>query len=289
MAQGSPWRGPHPSPSPLHNSSAWLVMPPVSLLVCASPALFGTAPRWPRPRGPKGAHLKEETKMNSFLLHSSLIRVLGAEQSAPKDRRKFPEKGGNIRGRKYLDRTRIFGQVMPVQQAGTVRQRRRPYKLGRSESRSHLRTAWRRGNTIWEESSSAGLRRSQKLEILPSPNSKSLGAYFLMDAYILDMRRYFRYAHIFWTWAYILSKRLHFEQTPIIHVWANILGKRQCFVYKLIFWASPDILMIFAISFAWFCCCKYLCIFSVFIYAFLNAPIFFAQLFWSLGLRLMQL
>ncbi len=64
------------------------------------------------------------------------------------------------------------------------------------------------------ESSSARLRRSQKLEILPSPNSKSLGAYFLMDAYIFDRRRdfnvrlvsivycvnmciYFEHAHIF--------------------------------------------------------------------------------------------
>jgi hypothetical protein len=47
------------------------------------------------------------------------------------------------------------------------------------------------------ESSSARLRRSQKMEILPSPNSKSLGANFLMDADILDMRRYFRYAQIF--------------------------------------------------------------------------------------------
>ncbi len=83
------WCGLHPLP--LHNSSAWLVMPPVSLLICASPAPFGTAPRRPRPRGPKGAHLKEETKMNNFLLHSSLIRVLGADQSTPKDRRKFPE------------------------------------------------------------------------------------------------------------------------------------------------------------------------------------------------------
>jgi hypothetical protein len=47
----------------------------------------------------QGAHLKEETNMNNFLLHSSLIRVLGAEQSAPKDRRKFP---------KYM-RLQIFG------------------------------------------------------------------------------------------------------------------------------------------------------------------------------------
>ncbi len=29
-----------------------------------------------------------------------------------------------------FDRARIFGQVVPVQQAGKVRQRRRPYKLG---------------------------------------------------------------------------------------------------------------------------------------------------------------
>jgi hypothetical protein len=41
------------------------------------------------------------------------------------------------------------------------------------------------------ESSSARLGRSQKLEILQSPNSKSLGTYFLMDAYIFDRRRDF--------------------------------------------------------------------------------------------------
>ena len=117
MARGS-LAQPTP-PSPLHNSSAWLVMPPVSLLICASPAPFGTAPRQPRPRGPKGAHLKEETKMNSFLLHSSLIRVLGAEQSAPKDRRKFPE----------YTRPQIFGLEADIltsrasTTAGTVRER----------------------------------------------------------------------------------------------------------------------------------------------------------------------
>ena len=107
------------TPLPLHNSSAWLVMPPVSLLICASPAPFGTAPRRPRPRGPKGAHLKEETKMNKLLLHSSLIRVLGAEQSAPKDRQKFPE----------YTRTQIFGLDADIltsrasTTAGTVRER----------------------------------------------------------------------------------------------------------------------------------------------------------------------
>ena len=45
------------------------------------------------------------------------------------------------------------------------------------------------------ESSSARLGRSKKLEILPSPNSKSMGANFLMDAYIwriyFDRRRDF--------------------------------------------------------------------------------------------------
>jgi hypothetical protein len=34
-------------------------------------------------------HLKEETKLNNFLLYGFLIGVLGAEQSAPKDRQKF--------------------------------------------------------------------------------------------------------------------------------------------------------------------------------------------------------
>jgi hypothetical protein len=81
------------------------------------------------------------------------------------------------------------------------------------------------------ESSSARLGRSQKLEILPSPNSKSLGAYFLVDAYIfhrrrdfnvrlvsvvcgayiLEIHRYFRYAHMFWTCAYILNMSIYFE------------------------------------------------------------------------------
>jgi hypothetical protein len=59
--------------------------------------LFDAAPLWPRPRGPKGAHLKEESKRNRFPLYSSLIRVLGDEQSAPIDRRKFSEKGSKCR------------------------------------------------------------------------------------------------------------------------------------------------------------------------------------------------
>ncbi len=83
----------------------------------------------------------------------------------------------------------IFGQSADIltsragTTAGTVRERCSPYKLGglsasledyMNEREHHL-----------NESSSARLGRSQKLEILPSPNSKqtqSLGANFLMDA-----------------------------------------------------------------------------------------------------------
>jgi hypothetical protein len=68
------------------------------------------------------------------------------------------------------------------------------------------------------ESSSARLRRSKKMEILPSPNSKSLGAYFLMDAYILIGAEismsvlyisYIMQAHIFYNSAYILDMRIY--------------------------------------------------------------------------------
>ena len=86
-------------------------------------------------------------------------------------------------------RARTFWQVVPVQQAVPVRQRRRPYKLGRFESRSHLSPAWRKDNTIWERALQGdwelhgGERALQpdwegdRVEILPSPNSKSLDAY----------------------------------------------------------------------------------------------------------------
>jgi hypothetical protein len=105
-----------PPPPPLHNSSAWLVMPPVSLLILRQPRPF----RRSSSRATlKGAHLKEETKMNNFLLHSSLIRVLGAEQWAPKDRRKFPE---DMRPRIFgLDADILTSRASTT--AGTVRER----------------------------------------------------------------------------------------------------------------------------------------------------------------------
>ncbi len=89
----------------------------------------------------------------------------------------------------------IFGQDADIlagragTTAGTVRERRRliswvawvliSLEECMEERQHHL-----------NESSSARLGRSQKLESLPT-NSKSLGAYFLMSAYIFCMRRDF--------------------------------------------------------------------------------------------------
>ncbi len=61
----------------------------------------------------------------------------------------FTEKRWKYLRPRTFDRARIFGQVVPLQQAGTVRQRRRPYQLGGLRADPHLRTVWRRGNTIW--------------------------------------------------------------------------------------------------------------------------------------------
>jgi hypothetical protein len=70
------------------------------------------------------------------------------------------------------------------------------------------------------ESSSARLGRSQKLEILPSPNRKSLGTNFLMDAYIwriyFDRRRdcNVRLVYIvYYVGAHILQLRIDWTPT----------------------------------------------------------------------------
>jgi hypothetical protein len=66
---------------------------------------------------------------------------------------------------------------------------------------------------------------------------------------------------------YIWDIRLYFDQAPIFYACANILSKRQY-------------LMIFAISFCLILLLQiFAFIFSVFIYAFLCAPIFSEQLF----------
>ncbi len=110
------------------------------------------------------------TKMNNFLLHSSLIRVLGAEQLAPKDRQKFPEprRAENLTSAKVLtSRANTTGRCSTGETP--------PIKAERSEPSDHLRSTWTRGDTTYEdlnESSSARLGGSQQLEILPSPKSK---------------------------------------------------------------------------------------------------------------------
>ena len=129
--------------------------------------LFDAAPHWPRPRGPKGAHLKEETKRNRFPLYSSLIRVLGAEQSAPKDRLKFSEKGSKCRRPPTFRGMPTFWHVLD-----RSCQYKQPCQYGRHAAHiswaglrtDHLGTAWRPGNTFWEESSSRGLRSSWRRE-----------------------------------------------------------------------------------------------------------------------------
>jgi hypothetical protein len=159
------------------------------------------------------------------------------------------EKGENICGREHLDRT-LFWQVVPVQQ---------PVQCGRDAAhiswaawvQISLEDCMEERQHHLNESSSARLRRSQKLEILPSPNSKSLGAYFwwahifvigaeistaaLLLSYlmrriyfrwgadILDLCKYFRCKRIFQICADI-SRYAH-----IFWAWADILDMRRYF------------------------------------------------------------
>jgi hypothetical protein len=106
-------------PPPPFTTAQHMARDVICLSVVDPRPFFGQTSQRPHPRGPKGAHLKEETKMNNSLLHSSLIGALGAEQSAPKDRQKFPE----------YRRAQIFGQRADIltsrasTTAGTVRER----------------------------------------------------------------------------------------------------------------------------------------------------------------------
>ncbi len=132
----------------------------------------------------------------------------------------FPEKRWEYSRPRTFDRARIFRQVVPVQQAGTVRQRRRPYKLGGLRADSHLRTAWRRGNTIWERALQPDLEgvrswRFCRAQIVRVWTPTFVGAYIfyrprrfqrppcycriLWDANILDVAQMFHVcADIFW-------------------------------------------------------------------------------------------
>jgi hypothetical protein len=90
---------------------------------------------------------------------------------------------------------------------------------------------------------------------------------FWVSAYTFMKRQYFQYLPIFSWSANILSIRLYFHEAPIFCIFADILDRRQYFMILLDFVAA---------------------VFSVFIsLCILYAPIFLAQLFWNLGLRLM--
>jgi hypothetical protein len=90
-------------PSPLHNSSAhglWRHL----FICCRSPPLLRSNFSTAAPTRSQGGWFERGDQMNNFLLHSSLIWVLGAEQSAPKDWRKFLE----------YRRPQIFGQSADI-------------------------------------------------------------------------------------------------------------------------------------------------------------------------------
>ncbi len=76
-----------------------------------------------------------------------------------------------------MDRLQIFWQVVPVQQP--VQYRRDAAHISWAAwVQTSLEDCMEERQHHLNESSSARLGRSQKLEILPSPNSKSLGACF---------------------------------------------------------------------------------------------------------------
>ncbi len=162
------------------------------------------------------------------------------------------------------------------------------------------------------ESSSASPGGSQQLEISPSPNSKRAANIFKIHWYFTRrgdfnarqdsiVRLYFCQTPTFCKSAYISGKHQHFWNPPTFWKSANILeirqyfGIRQYFENPPIFWKPANIFQIRLLfckapifyGFAWFLLLQILCIFSVFIYAFKYAPIFFGAIVLTLGLRLM--
>ncbi len=136
----------------------------------------------------------------------------------------FPEKGWKYSRLRTFDRARIFRQVVPVQQAGTVRQRRRPYKLGGLRADPHLRTAWRRGNTIWERALQPdweGVRswRFCRAQIVRVWTPTFAGAYIFCRLW--RFQRPPCYCRILWD-ANIL------DVAQIFYVCADILDRREC-------------------------------------------------------------
>ncbi len=167
----------------------------------------------------------------------------------------FPEKGLKYLRPRTFDRTRIFRQVVPVQQAGTVWQRHRPYKLSGSESRSHLRTAWRRGNTIreralqpdWEGVRSWRFCRAQIVRVWTPTfaaanifyrprrfQQPSCYCHILWDANILDE------AQIFCICADILDRRKHFNGREYFNGRKHFNGRK--YFKHIICWLNGEVM-----------------------------------------------
>ena len=64
-----------------------------------APPIFDAPPLWTRPRGSKGAYLKEETKRNIFPLYSSVrfVTIVFLE-TLLRSRRETEGEGGSSRG-----------------------------------------------------------------------------------------------------------------------------------------------------------------------------------------------
>ncbi len=136
----------------------------------------------------------------------------------------YVEQGQLLSRPRTFDRTRIFRQVVPVQQAGTVRRRRRPYKLSGFESRSHLRTAWRRGNTIWERAFQPDWEGVRSWRFCRAQIVRVWTPTFA-DAYIFYWPRRFQrppcYCRILWD-ANIL------DEAHLFYICADILNRCKC-------------------------------------------------------------
>ncbi len=167
----------------------------------------------------------------------------------------FLEKGWKYPRPRTFDRTRIFRQVVQVQQAGTIRQRRRPYKLSGSESRSHMRTAWRRGNTIWERALQPDWEGVRSWRFCRAQIVRGWTPTFAAAIIFYRPRRFQRspcYCRILWdanilyvaqifyvgadiSWVQTFHGRKHFMGANIS--WAQIFHGRRYFMGANISWA----------------------------------------------------
>ncbi len=131
------------SPPPLSYSTP----PPPQWLKYVIFSVLGQKRGRPLVRGSKVMQLNSDSFCDYVRIWTEVIGHLWAELGFWF----FPEKRWKYSRPRTFDRARIFWQVVPVQQTGTVRQRRRPYKLGGLRADPHLRTAWRRGNITERE------------------------------------------------------------------------------------------------------------------------------------------